>query len=201
MSRPTPPPDDELSRLIRTNLIRAAVSLVVFALLALLLVSHFKAELDLLTTTVFESVGVFGLVVLIFVTDTIISPIPPDGVLFLIANSKYHSSWGLLIPLIGVVSTAGGWLGYGLGRYFSNKSWVTQWFGAARVKAKRMILRFGPWAVALGAMTPVPFSITCWSAGLLHLPFRLVWKPCLLRIPRYVIFYAVIAYAPQLLNW
>jgi len=200
MSRTTSPPDDELAKLIRTNLLRAGVSLILFAALAIIVVSKFKPELDHLTTLVFTHVGVGGLVALIFVTDTLISPIPPDSVLFLVANSEYHASWGYVIPIIGVVSTIGGWLGYALGRYFSNKPLVVQWFGATRVKAKKMILRFGPWAVALGAMTPVPFSITCWSAGLLHLPFRLVWKPCLLRIPRYVIFYAVIAYAPELIG-
>lgn len=200
MTAESPAPSSDLQELIRKNLLRLGFALIVLGGIAALLMSRFRPELDAVTATVFDAVGLGGLIGVIFFADTFVAPFPPDTVLILLAASPYHADWLWLIPLIGVVSTCAGYLGFGLGTYFSKRPWAEKWFGSLRTKSKVMVLRYGPWAIALGALTPIPFSITCWSAGLLHLPFRHVWKPCLLRIPRYVIYYAVIAYAPHLVR-
>ncbi len=198
----TPPPPSSgssseapLARYIHKNLIRAGLSLVLLAVIAGVLAVRYGEELDRVTDWVFDTIGLGGLVLLIFITDWFVSPFPPDSVLLLIANSPYHPDWLWLIPTIGTVSSIAGWLGYFCGRRLSRTKWPHLLFGRIKQNSPGMILRYGPWAVALGAMTPIPFSITCWTAGMLDLPFgRVVW-PCLLRIPRYVIYYVAIAYA------
>ena len=194
----SPTHNAELQALVRKNVVRLGITLLLLGVVAIVLMSRFRPELDAVTASVFNAVGLGGLIGIIFVADTFVAPFPPDTVLLLIAASPHHADWLWLIPLIGVVSTCAGYLGYSMGSYFSRKSWAERWLGPLRSRSQDMVLRYGSWAVALGALTPVPFSVTCWTAGLLHLPFRLVWKPCLLRIPRYVIYYAVIAYSPKI---
>jgi membrane protein YqaA with SNARE-associated domain len=63
-----------------------------------------------------------------------------------------------------------------------------------------LIDRYGYWAVALGALTPIPFSITCWSAGMLRLGFGRFLLVALLRVPRFVGYYVVIAYSSELVR-
>ena len=192
------PPHAELVRLIRKNLLAALGSLIVLGGIAALLMIRFRPQLDMVTEAVFAQVGIGGLVALLFFTDAFVSPFPPDSVLILIAASPYHDSWMTLIPSIGLVSSAAGAVGYTCGSYLSHKSWAVTSVGSFRRKSERMIHRYGSWGVAIGALTPLPFSITCWGAGLLHVPFRKIWFSLLLRIPRYFVYYAVIAYAPQI---
>ena len=163
------------------------------------LVSHFRTELDALTHYVFEHFGLLGVTLALFVTDSFISPLPPDSLLILIARSEYHKNWPLLIAALGGVSCLAGYTGYACGIVFSRLAVLDRSFGKLRERSRERILKFGSWAIVLGALTPIPFSITCWTAGLMHLPFRMVWWPCLLRIPRYMLYYAAIAYVPALL--
>lgn len=198
MSTPSPLESADLRRLLRKHFLGAALSLVAIVAIAIVLTLRYRAELDAFTISVFDTIGIFGLAALLFVTDAIVSPFPPDSVLILIAASPYHEHWSLLIPVLGVLSSVAGCCGYTGGRLLSGRAWAQRWFGHFHSKSQDMVLKYGPWSVAMGALTPVPFSITCWTAGLMRLPFRSFIAPCLLRIPRYIGYYAAIAYFPRL---
>jgi membrane protein YqaA with SNARE-associated domain len=194
------PLSSELKHLIGRKFLMAALSLLGLGLCAAFLVIQLKDELDIATQIVFSTVGIGGVAALLFITDAFVSPFPPDSLLILISASRYHEIWPWLIPLLGLLSSVAGCVGYGCGLYFSKHDWAVAWFGKFRKKSEASIRRFGPWGVAIGALTPLPFSITCWGAGLLHVPFQSVWPSCLLRVPRYVVYYVVIAYSPQLFS-
>lgn len=200
MTTPLQTRQDDLGRQLRKHLLGALLSLVALVALAALLVVQFQAELDAFTLAVFASVGIGGLIAIIVFTDIFVSPFPPDSVLILITASEYHQYWPWLIPLIGLASSGAGCIGYSIGRLLSNKPWALRWFGTLHSKNEELVIKYGPWAVALGAMTPVPFSITCWTAGLMRLEFRRFVPPALLRVPRYVIYYAALAYFPRLFS-
>lgn len=195
-----PPASPELKRLIGRKFLLALISLIGLGLGAAFLMVHFRTELELTTQAIFDTVGLSGLAAVLFLSDALVSPIPPDSILILISASPYHADWPLLIPALGLLSSAAGCLGYAGGRYFSEHPRAIAWFGQFRARGEANIQKFGPWGVALGALTPLPFSITCWGAGLLHLPFKNVWPSSLLRVPRYVVYYAAIAYFPRLFS-
>lgn len=46
--------------------------------------------------------------------------------------------------------------------------WLRRQRGFAQ--AEKALLRYEIWAVALSAVTPIPFSLMCWLAGILRLP-------------------------------
>jgi membrane protein YqaA with SNARE-associated domain len=198
MSVPSPVESPDLRQLLRKHLLGAALSLIAIVFVAVLLTLKYRAELDAFTITVFDSIGIGGVVALLFITDAVVSPFPPDSVLILIAASPYHEHWLWLLPLLGVVSSLAGCTGYGIGRLLSSKPWAQRYFGSVHHRNEKLVSTYGPWAVALGALTPVPFSITCWTAGLLRLRFAEFILPCLLRVPRYMGYYAAIAYFPKL---
>lgn len=190
----------ELRRLLRKNLWGALLSLVLLGALAALLMTHFRPHVEAVTAWIFAEVGLPGIFAILFITDAFVSPLPPDSVLLLVAASPYHQDWLLWVPLMGLSSSVAGCVGYGAGTYLSGRTWAESWLGPFRTRSEKMIRKYGSWAVVLGALTPVPFSITCWTAGLLRVPFNGVWIPCLLRVPRYVVYYAAIAYSPELLR-
>lgn len=198
MSTLTPLESADLRRLLRKHFLGAAFSLFAIVAIAVVLTLRYQTELDAFTASVFDSIGITGLIAVIFVTDWIVSPFPPDSVLILIAASPYHEHWLVLLPFLGLLSTAAGCLGYFCGRMLSRREWAQRWFGNFHSKSQDLVLKYGPWSVAIGALTPVPFSVTCWTAGLLRLPFRSFIFPSFLRIPRYIGYYAAIAYFPRL---
>ncbi|HSC88952.1 MAG TPA: VTT domain-containing protein [Polyangiaceae bacterium] len=197
------PPNSErfIAEEVRKNVLWAGVSLLLLAVLAGTLTLLYGEQLARLSEWLFGTLGLGGMLVFLFLAETVVSPFPPDSLLILIASSDYHESWPVVIPAMGLVSAVAGWCGYFCGRVLARTRWADVLFGRFKRKSQDFIQRMGPTAVALGALTPLPFSLTCWTAGLLGVPFSRIWALCLLRIPRYVVYYVVVAYAESVFRW
>jgi uncharacterized membrane protein YdjX (TVP38/TMEM64 family) len=63
---------------------------------------------------------------------------------------------------------------------------------ASRPKIDPLFAKYGYYAVAIGAMSPIPFSLLCYVAGLYRVPYRIYAVLVLMRIPRLLVFYALI---------
>jgi membrane protein YqaA with SNARE-associated domain len=185
---------------VRRKVWGALLSIVVLlAVVAFLSIRH-RAALGEATTWVFDHVGLSGLVAILFVSDAVFSPVPPDAVLVLISRSTYHPHWHVLIPVLGLLSAVAGWVGYFCGRRLAHTALASVLFRRFKQTGTAVIHRYGPWGVVLGALTPMPFSLTCWTAGMLELPFRRMVWPCLLRVPRFIVYYVAIAFAEDVVR-
>ncbi len=196
--REPPVTDEELHDYVRRNLISGLVAL--GALIGALAITgrYFETELLLVTTTVYEHLGFAGLAAILAVTDSFISPFPPDLLLVVIAKSQLAQTWWLAVPALGVLSSASGLLGWAISRRVGNTRIPRLIFGRFQRYNAALVERYGTLAVALGAVTPIPFSVTCWTAGMFRLPFeRLAWVT-LLRIPRFVAYYLMIEWSVNL---
>jgi membrane protein YqaA with SNARE-associated domain len=131
---------------------------------------------------------------ILFVSDSITSPLPPDVLLVIVAKTALAEHWLSVVGAMGLVSTLAGNLGWLIG-HGASRTIARDSLRRLREKHEQRVHRYGSWAVALGALTPVPFSITCITAGALHVPFRSFWPMTLLRIPRFYIFYVPLMYA------
>ena len=106
-----------------------------------------------------QSYGYIALFLIAF-TESIFQPIPPDP--FIVGASALGldpflsalvSTLGSILG--GVVAHTGGWL---LGENFVKKLIGEESFK----KGEAFISRFGPWAVVVGGLTPVPYKVVCW---------------------------------------
>jgi len=192
------PSEAELQAYVRRNIRNAILALV--ALVAVLGVSGalWEAQLVVAANFIYRHIGLPGLLLIIFLADSIIMPFPPDVVLVILAKTWVHEHWLVVMPLVGLLSVVAGNVAWLLGTKVGQTARVTRWFGRFRRMHEALVRRYGPWAVALAALTPVPFSVTSWTVGILHLPWRDFGWVTLLRIPRYVGYYAAIAYADDL---
>jgi len=159
-------------------------------LLALLLglaAIHFCGSSVLyLSKSVLPGISGLGLFSLVALNDFMVTPVSPDILIFLISQKSPGSY--MLITALGTASVLGGALAWLCGRSLENK------FKAARVerfvaKNHALINKYGVWIVALGALTPVPYSLTCWAAGALKMDFPKLFLMILLRIPRFIIYF------------
>jgi membrane protein YqaA with SNARE-associated domain len=193
--------DADVDRYVRRSVIKALVAIVGLVVVVGGLGFFYEKELFAVTERVYEAIGLSGLLLILFVSDAFTSPVPPDALLVVIAKSSLHAQWPLVITLVGCLSAFAGNVAHNLGLWISDWPPALRIFGRFRQRNARLVERHGRLAIALGAATPIPFSITCWTAGLMKMPRRSVAPVTLLRIPRFFVYYAVIAYADVLMRW
>ena len=104
--------------------------------------------------------------------------------------SKKQQALGL--ALICIASVLGGLGGYYIGHKLKKRKWVIRLTSGFREKAEDLFHRYGRWAVVLAALTPIPFSTICWTAGIFNMKFEKFWPTTLFRIPRMILWYYLI---------
>jgi membrane protein YqaA with SNARE-associated domain len=184
--------DDRLKRLFRRDLLLTFVVLVALFIGVVVSSLLFGEAIKSFTGWMANSFGLVGLSALIFVSDSFVSPLPPDLVLLVIAKSDLRSTWWWSVPLIGFISMLAGHFGWLIGRFIRRSSWGRYLAGPRLQQQQQLVEKYGVWAVVLGAATPVPYSVTCWAAGFLNMPWRRFALASLFRIPRFVLYYVVI---------
>jgi membrane protein YqaA with SNARE-associated domain len=181
---------------VRRSLLNTAVGLALLLAALGIVGVVWEDELLAATAAVYRWLGLGGLAFLVLAADTLISPIPPDVVLVVISKTTLAPAWLWLVPAAGLVSAVAGSFGWLLGRRLGR---TTRWM-RPRSLDRALVTRYGRWAVVLGALTPIPFSLTCWLAGMYRIPYRHFAPITLLRIPRFVAYYLAIANADSLLR-
>jgi len=136
--------------------------------------------------SVLPRIGAGWLLLMVALNDFLVTPVSPDIAIFLIAQ-KSPGGYPLIIAL-GFASVAGGVMAWACGRYLENK------FKPAALEKfvtenHAVINRYGAWIVALGALTPVPYSLSCWAAGALKMDFSKFLPMVLLRVPRFLAYF------------
>lgn len=203
LSSPTTPQlphAGELDAYVRRTVIQGSLLLV--ALLVAIAYVGLRYDQQLLAVTAFveRNLGLWGLATLVFLADSFTLPVPPDLVLMVIANSSAAEGWRWLVPLLGFVSAIAGMFGFVLGAKLRTTRIAQHMVGRFQQRNAGLLLRYGWVAVALGALTPIPFSITCWIAGMLQLRWTAVAAACLLRVPRFAVYYLLISHSTRLLQ-
>jgi membrane protein YqaA with SNARE-associated domain len=185
--------------MLRQNLIKALLGLcLLFAAIAVLGVL-FEDEMAAGTNWLVARIGFAGMCLILLVTDTLVTPFPPDVLLVLIAKSELSAHWPRYVLALGMVSVCAGMLGWAIGRWLGHRPVVARLFGEFKDEHRDFIRKYGFWAVVLGSITPLPFSVTCWSAGIMALRWQTVLAAALLfRIPRFFVYYLLIAYSGQI---
>lgn len=194
------PDPERVQQYVRRAVIQAVVMLFVLVGSMALVGRFFADELLLATSWVNEQVGFVGLAAILLLTDSVITPVPPDLLLVVIANTDLSHHWWIYVPTLGVISSGAGILAWHLSARVGHTRLPRLIFGRFRERNAALVSRYGVLAVALGALTPIPYSITCWTAGILHVPVRRVAWVTLLRIPRFIGYYLVIAWSTHLLD-
>lgn len=162
----------------------AAVALFLLAAAAVFI--FLGEEIKYLFELLVQKFGLAGLFVATVVMDVLIQPVGPDVLTFGYSMTEQHV---LTVSLVGGLgSLTGGTIGYGLG-YFLEEKGIDKLIGKEKYqKAHSLFTRHGFWAVLIGALTPVPFSLICWTAGVFKMPFRLFFVSALVtRLPRFLL--------------
>ncbi len=161
------PPSDE--KLLSVRLIGLTLGILVTLVLGMVIVGvWFREPLMRISAGFVESFGGLGVALGYFLTDAFTLPLPNDiGPILAIAGGMSFVEvcvWGASGSILG------GFVGYLVGRQLGTTRIVSRVLDRNDGRAQRMLDRHGLTAVAVAAITPLPYSIFCWAAGAAKLP-------------------------------
>lgn len=154
-------------------------------------------DIDEMFNYLVHTVSKFYVFALFFTTETFLNIIPTD--LYIIWSEELAHPWRCL-TILSILSYLAGLTTYAMARLVRRIPRVNKWFTNRFEKHIKNSKKWGGYLIGVGAMTPLPYSITVFSMGLLKYPLKqfLLWS--LLRIPRFYI-YAYILYRTINLNF
>jgi undecaprenyl-diphosphatase len=127
-------------------------------------------------------VGIFCLTAL----EQFIFPVPAD--IFITAGTSSGLAFGKVMLTVSIAAVVGALIGYFLGKFLGHP--IMMWlFGKRKLaKAEEFIKKWGVWGVIVAGLTPIPFKIVTWTAGIFEMPiYKYLPAVIVSRIPRYLI--------------
>ena len=183
---PTPTPTLQSSKLALQTILGLIILVV-----GLAITSYFLKEwMEEVSQQFIALTGIWGVGLGFFFPDAFTLPIPPDT--FLIAGLLGKLSFNQILISASIGSILGGTLGFLMIRSLSKRPTIESWLDQKVSKGKAFMNQYGLWALAIGALTPLPYSMMCWACGIVRvrfIPFLLV---SLLRIPRVALYILLI---------
>lgn len=172
--------------------LRSVIMQTVFAVLgvvAILIVAatFFKEPLTLFADWMVAQFGLAGILLGIAASDILSIPIPPDTFIFFAATSDMPAL--PVVTAMSLTSVICGNIAYFVGPQVQRIGFIRRRIEKWRPKGEALFLRWGVWAVAIGAISPLPYAMTCWFAGIYKMPYKKFFLATFTRIPRIVAYY------------
>ncbi|MFV8756446.1 YqaA family protein [Nannocystaceae bacterium ST9] len=172
----------------RRLIVTTIIAMIVFTGVVGVLAWFFREPLLEVGHWFVDNFGGPGVAVGYYLPDAFTVPLPNDAF-------TAFGLWGGM-PFWEVVawgslgSIAGGSTGWAIGRYLIARNERLQGFMQKRGGDEMVaeLRRTGRWFLALAAVSPIPYSITCWACGVTQMPFSEFVVISLLRIPRVAVF-------------
>ncbi len=167
---------------LKSLLVKLVVGILVFVALVAVLVVAFEDQLVGAGRDFVAAWGGPGVGLAFFVLDAVWIPIPQETFsgLALVGGMPFVEVWAWA----SAGSLCGGTLGYSVCRGIGRSDRFQRWLARKGGDAHAAVRKWGPLGVALGAVSPIPYSISAWAAGALGMELRPFLLVSLLRIPR-----------------
>ena len=137
--------------------------------------------LELLTKTFSRT----GVLITFFLSETLLGLIPPE---IFIAWSKKTATPAASLVILASLSYFGGLLSFSIGKTILKIASVKNYLEIKMAKYLKNTSKWGGFLIIIGALLPVPFSITCMAAGMIKYPFKGVVLFGLFRFLRFALY-------------
>jgi membrane protein YqaA with SNARE-associated domain len=178
----------------KRELLKLALKLVLGAATLVVLVSilghHFRPELEQVGHTFLDRFGYVGVGLGTYLADGLHCPVPPQFYMLASIASGWSELWTIVAVCIG--SMFGGVTAYTIARRASKLRFLQRLLARSQKKVDWLFARYGYWAVAIGSLTPIPYSFLCYVAGGYRMPARIFVTLSLFRIPKIVLYFYLI---------
>lgn len=137
-------------------------------------------------TTTFVTYEIFAI---FFASESILGLIPPE---IFIAWAKKTNDPIINLMFLATLSYIGGIISFFIGKAILKMESVKSYFENKMNKHLKNTRKWGGFLIVVGALLPIPFSITCLAGGMIKYPLRGVLLFGSLRFVRFAIYGAAI---------
>jgi membrane protein YqaA with SNARE-associated domain len=183
-----PPAERRTNRLL---VLRVLLGLAVLFAGVVVLVHTFRAELEGIGRAFVAHFGLVGMALGTFIADGFHFPLAPQFYMLLgIAAGNSHVT---TFVAIAIGSLLGGLAGYLVARRLGRFPRLQRWLERSSHKFRHHLEGRNAYRGAvIATVTPLPFSVLCYSAGLYRFSERAFGLILLLRIPKLMVFYYLV---------
>lgn len=168
--------------------VKKALPYIIGIVLAVYTLNHFfNIESGLIKLT--EILPSYGVLSFFFVSETLLGLIPPE--IFIAWAGKMYNPW-FYLSILAFLSYGGGLLSYWMGRSITKMPSVHNYLEVKMEKQLKNSKKWGGFLIVVGALLPLPFSISCIAAGIIEFPFKNVMLYGSLRLLRFAIYGIII---------
>ena len=137
--------------------------------------------LELLTNS-FSRIGVL---ITFFISETLLGLIPPE---IFIGWSKKTANPIFNVSVLATLSYLGGVISYFTGKASTKIPSMKNYLEVKMAKNLKNIRKWGGFLILVGALLPLPFSISCMAAGIIQYPLKNVVLFGLFRFVRFALY-------------
>ncbi|MFY0629821.1 MAG: short-chain dehydrogenase [Flavobacteriaceae bacterium] len=169
---------------IGRSLKKAALPIILIVA-ALIIVNKYVFTIDDGLQLLNESFSRTGVLVTFFISETILGLIPPE---IFIGWSKKTADPILNLSILATLSYIGGIITFFIGKATLRIRSVKNYLEVKMAKHLKNTSKWGGFLILIGALLPVPFSITCLTAGMIKYPLKGVVLFGLFRFARFALY-------------
>ncbi|WP_111307129.1 YqaA family protein [Confluentibacter sediminis] len=157
----------------------------IIVLVAGVFVFNHYYNINTLLVRMTDTLPAWGVLSVFFISETILGLVPPE--IFIAWSAKMDMPW-VFLGILGSLSYVGGLLSYWIGIAITNIPVVHNYLEVKMAKQLKNSKKWGGFLIVVGALLPLPFSISCMAAGLIKFPFKNVMLFGSLRLVRFLIY-------------
>ena len=167
------------------NSLKKSAIPVILIIFGLYLVNEFVFTIDDGLEFLTQTFSRTGVLIVFFISETLLGLIPPE---IFIGWSKKTASPILNLSILATLSYTGGILSYFIGKTIQKINTVKNYLEIKMAKHLKNTWKWGGFLILIGALLPVPFSITCVAAGMIKYPLKGVVLFGLFRFVRFALY-------------
>lgn len=162
--------------------LKKAILPVLLFIAALLVVNEYVININELLVTVTETFSPLGILLVFLVSESLLGLVPPE---LFIAWAGKSSAPVLYLSLLALASYLGGIFSYFIGKAITTIPSVHNYLENKMSKHIKNTQKWGGFLIVVGALLPIPFSVTSIAAGIINYKFKYYLLFGLLRFIRF----------------
>lgn len=165
--------------------LRKAIIPIVLIVVGLLLFNKYVYNINDGLQTMTETFSTAGVLAVFFVSETLLGLIPPE---IFIAWSKKTDDPVVTLAILATLSYTGGLITFFIGKASLRIKSFKNYLETKLTSQLKNTSKWGGFLIVVGALLPIPFSITCLTAGMIKYPFKGVVLFGLFRFLRFAVY-------------
>lgn len=171
--------------------VKKALPFIILIVAAIFVVNHYY-DINAALVQLTEILPVYGVLAFFFASESLLGLVPPE--IFIAWAAKMDYPW-LYLSGLAFLSYFGGLVSYYIGLIITKTPKVHRYLEVKMAKQLKNSKKWGGFLIVVGALLPLPFSVSCMAAGIIKFPFKAVALYGTLRFVRFLIYGLVIFHA------